>query len=109
VRGDSIGNNDKKAQCGETIELYLAIENRGDDPLRGVTAELIDRSSQAGILYNTTSGYGDIGVGRAVENDNDWDIRVAAGATGTMSFRLKVTASGGATWELPVEVPVSCP
>jgi hypothetical protein len=108
VRGDSVGNNDKRAQCGETIELYIELENRGDGTLRGVTAELIDRSGQSGLLYNTTSGYGDIGAGRAVENENDWDISIDAGATGTISYRLRVSTADGLAGEFPIEVPVTC-
>ncbi len=108
VRGDSIGNNDKRAQCGETIELYIAIENKGNGTLRGVTAELIDRSGQSGLLYNATSSYGDIVAGRAVENENDWDIWIDDRATGTISYRLRVSTAGGFAGEFPIEVPVSC-
>ena len=108
VRGDSIGNNDKRAQCGETIELYIALENTGTGTLRGVTAELIDRSGQSGLLHNATSSYGDIGAGRAVENDNDWDIWIDSGATGTISYRLRVSTPAGFVGEFPIEIPVSC-
>ncbi len=109
VRGDSVGNNDGNAQCGETIELYVALQNLTDSPLLDVSADIVSLDPAFEVLYNTSSTYPDIGVGTAAENQNDWDLVVASDTPdGYLAVvELNVTAAGVAT-PISVEIPVTC-
>ncbi len=107
VFGDSIGNNDKAAHCGETIELYVALRNETSETLTGLVATLEAPPSGAVIKYNTTSGYGDLPPGGIAENTADWDIAIGADAPPSLEFTLTVMVAG-TPYPLAVAVPVGC-
>lgn len=110
IRGDSRGNNDGLAACGETIELYVAIENGTAARMAGVGASLVTSDPHLTLLYNDTSSYPDLAAGAAADNGNDWDMRVAAdtpdGHAAAMS--LTVSDAGGGVRELAVPLTISC-
>jgi predicted SnoaL-like aldol condensation-catalyzing enzyme len=107
---DSKGNNDGRAQCGETIELYVTIRNDGEGTLRGLKATLQESDPYVGLLYNTSSGYADIPVGASAENPRDWDLKVNTGAPDgyEFTFTLTFTADNGGPWKTDVSVPIAC-
>jgi hypothetical protein len=110
VRGDSVGNNDRTAQCGETIEIYVELSNRGSDQLNRVQAAFTTSDPYLTLLYNTTASYGDIPWDGIAENSNDWDVRVSSAAPDghDASFQVTVDDASGDRWTLPVEIPISC-
>ena len=107
--GDSRGNGDGVAQCGETIEAFTTITNQGL-PLAGVAATLTSADPYVTILWNTSSGYPGLAAGTSAVNASDWDLAVAAETPPayTAHLGLRVTAANGGPWDLEVALPVSC-
>jgi hypothetical protein len=93
VRGDSVGNGDAAAQCGETIELYVKLTNVTDEPIKGASVELIVEDPALTLLYNESSDYPRIPAGKTKENINDWDLAIGDIGTGEriVQFRLRIS------------------
>jgi SpoIID/LytB domain protein len=109
IRGDSVGNNDRIAQCGETIELYVALQNLTDADLDDVTVELTSVDADLELIHNSSSTYPRIDAGAAAENENDWDLIVAAHTEdGYLAVLEFAVTTGGTTTPVSVEIPVSC-
>jgi len=93
IYGDSVGNNDRTAQCGETIELYVKLTNNTDEPIKGVSVDLLVDDPALTLLYNVSSDYPRIPAGKTKENSNDWDLQIDD--TGTTeritTFRLRIS------------------
>jgi hypothetical protein len=79
IFGDSAGNNDERAQCGETIELYLALENASGVDLDAFDASLSSDDPHVTLLSNTVSGYPPLRSDATGENTDDWDVRIGDG------------------------------
>jgi hypothetical protein len=93
VLGDSTGNNDGGAKCGETIELYVGLENTTDAPINGVSVRLSVDDPALTLLYNDESEYPKIPPGRVRENSDDWDLRIADIGTNERIVNLTLTIS----------------
>ncbi len=108
---DSKGNDDGTAQCGETVEIYVRIRNEGGSPLTGLSGVLLETDPFVDLLYNTRSGYPDIGVGAEAENPFDWDLRISSDTPDDheFSFTIRYTADGGGEWDVEVSITVDCP
>jgi hypothetical protein len=96
VAGESRGNNDGSARCGETVELHVGLENTTDAPIKGVTARLIVDDPALTLLYNDTSDYPRIPPGKARQNEDDWDLRIADIGTDEriVTFRIEISTVG---------------
>ena len=107
--GDSRGNGDGVAQCGETVEAFTTLANQGL-PLAGVAATLTSADPYVTIRWNTTSGFPDLAAGASADNTRRLGPRHRrrgpAGYTAHLS--LRVTAANGGPWDLDVALPVGC-
>ena len=110
VRGDSIGNLDRIAQCGETIELYVALRNDAAVTMRGLAATLTVTDSRIRLLYNARSRLPDIAPGGTAENSDDWDLRISPNTPDghAAQLQLDVAAANGEGWRLTVPVQIRC-
>jgi hypothetical protein len=108
--GQSSGDGNGVVNCGETIELYVNLQNQGTDPAQDVYAELSESDPYVNFIYNTSSSYPDIPGGESRANGNDFDFTVAPGTPHghAIHFDLDVTASNGGPWSDSLDVTVSC-
>jgi SpoIID/LytB domain protein len=109
--GDSRGNDDGRAGCGEVVEIRAELTNPGPGTLSAIHAELITNDPYLGVLYNTGSVYAPLDPGAAARNRNDWDLTVAADAPEghQASLSFIVTAAEGGPWTIDATLPLSCP
>ncbi len=107
--GDSLGDGDGVAECGETVEAFTTLTNQGL-ALTGVSATLTSADPYATIRWNTSSLYPDLTAGAAADNIGDWDLVLAAEVPPDYTARLglHVTAANGGPWDLEVPLPISC-
>ena len=107
--GDSSGDGDAVAECGETVEAYTVLRNEGL-ALTGVTSTLRSSDPYVSIVWNTTSTYPDLARDATARNNADWDLAISASAPNghTADLALEVSASGAGPWTVPVPFPVSC-
>jgi hypothetical protein len=108
--GQSSGNDNGVVNCGETIELYVSLQNQGTDPAQDVYAELSESDPYVSFIYNTSSSYPDIPGGESRANGNDFDFTVDPGTPHghVIHFDLDITASNGGPWADSFDVVVSC-
>jgi hypothetical protein len=108
--GQSVGNGDGYADCGETIELYVDLYNQGVDTATAVSATLSTSDPYVTFVFNTSSAYGDIAGGATAVNldDFDFDIDAATPHGHVIAFDLNITASNGGPWSSSFDVPVYC-
>jgi SpoIID/LytB domain protein len=107
--GDSFGDADGTAECGETIEAFTTIRNDGA-ALSGVGATLSSDDPYVSVRWNTTSTFPDLEAGGTAANDGDWDLEIAS-ETPTRHqavLTLQVSADGAGPWEMAVTIPVRC-
>ncbi|MBU1865951.1 MAG: hypothetical protein KKE89_06010, partial [Actinobacteria bacterium] len=107
--GDSVGNGDGKAQCGEVVEVFTTLTNEGEG-LTGVVATLSSADPYVSVRWNTTSTYPNLSAGASAANDGDWDLAIAANAPTAhqASLSMRVTADNGGPWDLDIAFPVTC-
>jgi SpoIID/LytB domain protein len=107
--GDSAGNADGTAQCGETVELTTVVRNVGAD-LTGVGATARSEDPYATVLWNEASALPDLISGSEAGNEDDWDVAIAPNTPDGHRARLTVVveAAEGGPWSLDVTVQVSC-
>jgi SpoIID/LytB domain protein len=107
--GDSRGDADGVAECGEAVEAFTALANQGL-ALAGVSATLTSADPYVTVLWNTASGYPDLAAGATADNTADWDLGLAADTPNghTALLDLHVTAANGGPWDLQVALPVAC-
>jgi peptidyl-Asp metalloendopeptidase len=108
--GNSSGNNDGLADCGEIIEGFVYLRNQGSNTATGVNATISTSSSYVTFPFNTTSGYADIAGSSSQLNSNDFEFQVAANTPNghQIQFTLDVTANNGGPWSANFVVPVTC-
>jgi hypothetical protein len=108
--GDSSGNSNGIAECGETIELFTSLFNQGGNTATGVNADISTTSAYVTFPFNTSSGYPDIGGSSSQFNNDDFDFQIAANAPDDhpIQFTLDVTAGNGGPWSVDFIVPVTC-
>ena len=108
VEGDSRGNTDGIAQCGERIELYVTLRNRG--PSLEIEATLESRDPTVRVLYNATSRYGSIPRNGRAANADDWDLDIAADLKAKHRVAMVLTVrTENKTVRVPFELVVRCP
>ena len=103
--GDSVGNGDGAAQCGETVELRTGVNNRLDTPLTGSGGTLTIDDAYARIVHNTDSSFPAIAAGGTELNDDDWDVAIVAETPARHRVALRLELEDPATtlaWQLPV-------
>ncbi len=107
--GDSAGNGNGAAQCGEIVEVTTIVRNTGT-PLTGVGATVRSDDPYAAVLWNDTSALPDLATGAEAGNEDDWDVAIPANAPDGHQARLTVVveAAEGGPWNLDVTVPISC-
>ena len=81
--GDSFGDADGVAECGEVVEVFTTLTNQGP-ALAGLSATLTSADPYVSILWNTSSAYPDLAAGAAADNASDWDLGIAAGGPGRL-------------------------
>ncbi|MFC2026034.1 M12 family metallo-peptidase [Chloroflexota bacterium] len=109
--GDSSGNNNGQAECGETIELSVDLRNQGISAAESVNAAVSTSDPNVTFPQNTSSGYGDIPSGATRTNSNDFEIRLANNTPHgrSISFSLGISASNGGPWSDSFNLTVACP
>ena len=55
IVGNSSGNDNGVADCGENIELYVDLHNQGSQAATGMNATISTNDPYVGWLYNTSS------------------------------------------------------
>ncbi|MCB2223056.1 MAG: hypothetical protein KQH83_02685 [Actinobacteria bacterium] len=107
--GDSSGNGNGIAECGEIVEVFTDLTNEGED-LHGVAATLISNDPYVSVVWNTASTYPDLAAGATAPNDADWDLAVAPDTPDghPASLTLRVMADNGGPWNLDVTLPTAC-
>ena len=107
---DSIGNDNGIAECGETIELYVTLQNDGGAKLSRLSGKLIEADQHIQILYNNSVRFPSLGGDDAAENPKDWDLRVSPDTPDEyeINFTMRVVAREGGPWDIDVVIPVSC-
>ena len=108
--GDSSGNSDGAAQCGESIELFVDLLNQGTDSASGVQAAISTTDSYVTWLENTTSSYPDIPGGGTRTNNDDYDLSLSPSTPDghVITFDLDITASSGGPWTDSFDITVDC-
>jgi hypothetical protein len=108
--GGSSGNGDGRIDCGETIQLYVDLQNVGDDLADNVLVTLSTSSPYVTWLDNQSS-YGDIAPGAMVRNSADaFDLQVSASTPHgqVIQFNLSITAANGGPWSDSFVTSVRC-
>jgi SpoIID/LytB domain protein len=109
AEGDSLGDGDGIAECGETVEAFTTLHNEGL-ALADVAASLTTSDPYVTVRWNTSSPYPDLAAGATADNLDDWDLAIAAKtpAEHTARLTLQVSASNGGPWDLEVALPIAC-
>lgn len=105
----SSGNGDGQANAGETIELYVELENQSTNEARNVVACLIEDSPYVnGFLFNNCSAYNSIAGGAAGANLDDFDLTIdsAAPPGHVIHFTVAVSADNGGPWTTAFDIVV---
>jgi hypothetical protein len=108
--GESSGDADGIAECGETVELRVNLLNQGTDTATHVEATITTGDPYATWLYNTTSLYPSIPGGGTETNADDFDLALAPDTPHghAIHFDLTITASNGGPWTASFDLPVAC-
>jgi M6 family metalloprotease-like protein/uncharacterized repeat protein (TIGR01451 family) len=108
--GNSSGNADGYADCGETVELFVDLQNLGTDPATQVNATISTTDPYVTFLFNTSSSYGDIGGGASSTNVDDFDFSIdpATPHGHSVTFDLAISATNGGPWNDSFSLPVFC-
>lgn len=107
--GNSQGNNDGICNAGETIELWIDLENFGSQLQNNVSMILRSTSSFVTIT-NSTVNYGTISGGQTVTAPEAYVISIATETPGgiDLMFSLDISSSSS-SWVDALEIPVSGP
>ncbi|MFC2055408.1 M6 family metalloprotease domain-containing protein [Chloroflexota bacterium] len=108
--GNSSGNGDGVANCGETIELYVDLFNQGSGVATGVNASISTSDPYVTWIINTSSDYPDIPGGSTGTNSDDFDFDLDPSTPNghIIQFNLDINASNGGPWFTSIDVPVTC-
>jgi SpoIID/LytB domain protein len=107
--GDSLGDSDGVAECGETVEALTIVTNQGP-ALREATGTLTSADPYVTIAANSSSPFPGLEAGASAAPSDDWDLVVSPNAPNgyTAHLALQVTSANGGPWDLDVALPVSC-
>jgi len=97
---NSVGNNNHYLDPGETIELFVKINNFGELPALGVTATL--QSDNPHVTINQQDAtFGDIAAHDSAENAIPYVVAISPDAPNdlTIFFKLIIEESTHQTWE----------
>ena len=108
--GQSTGNADGVVNCGETIELFVELENQGGGAATGVNATVSESDPYITILYNTSSDYPDLASGASGINTGDFDLAVDSGTPDGQMIHidLDISAANGGPWTDSFDLAVVC-
>lgn len=113
AQGGSDGNGDGVVNCGETIEMPVALYNQGTDTATGVEGFLSYMTVRDSyVSFNDTQeNYPDIpgGAVRTCEYDFDFEIHPNTPDGYVQHFDLEITASNGGPWVDAIDIPIECP
>jgi len=107
---DQTGNDDGRADPGETVDLWISIENQWANA-SSVSGYLTTESSQISILQGSTQ-FGAINSHSSGNNQPDpFEIEVSGNATNGawVSFNIEITAQGGFSQELTFQMMIGRP
>ena len=111
-QGDSSGDGDGVARCGETVELFVQLVNQGGDSAEAVSGTLSSSDPLfTGFLGNDASTYPDIPGGASAWNDDDFEFLVDPETPDRyeLAFAIDTLSAGGGPWVDDLSVTVSCP
>jgi hypothetical protein len=108
--GDSFGDDDGIAECGEIVELFVDLTNQGTITATQITATLSTVDPHITFLFNTSSAYPDIPGGGNESNANDYDFAISPDVTDghIIPFVLTITALNGGPWIDGFDLTVGC-
>lgn len=108
--GQSSGDDDGVADCGENIELFADLYNAGGADATGVNATISTSDPYATFTFNTNSSYPDIPVAGLSTNADDYDIAIDPNTPDghVIVLALDITASNGGPWSDSFGVQVQC-
>jgi hypothetical protein len=93
--GESIGDGDGIPEAGETIEMYVTLQNTGTGTAHNVTATISTSDAYVTFPYNTSSSYGDIAPGGSGINTNDYEFRISSSCPNghVITFNLSISST----------------
>lgn len=94
MAGGSYGNGNGVAEPGETIELSVAVSNRGTGAASAVTATIVSAEPRA-IVAQPSAGYGTVAGGATGSPDAPFVIELDAELAGGTTLPLEFVATGG--------------
>lgn len=94
LAGASYGNGNGVAEPGETIELSVAVSNRGTGAAPAVTATLVSAEPQA-VVAQASAGYGAVAGGATGSPDAPFVIELGASLAGGTTLPLEFVATNG--------------
>ncbi len=108
--GQSQGNGNGLAECGETVELYVDLRNLGDNVAFRVRAAARTDDPYLGWLYNDDTSFPDIAGGEVARGENDLDVTLAADTPDghEIGFTLAISAANSGPWQESFSLPVFC-
>jgi C1A family cysteine protease/predicted secreted protein len=108
--GESDGDNDGIVDCGETIEMYVALHNQGSETATGVNATISTGDPYITFTHNISSSYPDIAGSGTFTNTDDFEFEVDPSTPHghPIQFNLDITATNGGPWTDSFYVPVAC-
>lgn len=108
--GDSSGNGDGVANCGEALELYVTLKNQGTETAQGVNVAIDTADPYVTWLYNRSSAYPNISIGGWGTNGDDFDLLLDSDMPDGhwIHFDIDITAANGGPWSDDFAVPVTC-
>ncbi len=95
---DTNGNNNGKLDPGETVDLYVSIENNGTADVSGVVGELTSNDTYVSI-DNSQASYGAIAAGESGEMSFTVTADAATPTGHAADFNFGITADLGLTGE----------
>jgi SpoIID/LytB domain protein len=107
--GDSFGNDDGLADCGETIEMLTTVRNEGSR-LTGVRMAVATGHPSVTVRWNGTATAANAPAGGTTTNNDDWDLKIAPDAPAGLQtvVTVTVTAKEGGPWVIEVPLTVHC-
>lgn len=107
--GDSFGDADGLAECGETIEMFTTVRNEGA-ALTGVTMAVATNHPSIVVKWNSTSGAAKAPAGGTTVNTDDWDLAIDPNAPAGLQVTVTITvrAKEGGPWIVEAPLSVAC-
>lgn len=94
---DPLGNNNGKADPGETFDLVLKIENSGSSSAQNVTGDLVFNNPYLTLLSPVTQNFGVIEAGGAVTKEYSMEADSLCPAGHQVDFGFSISADLGLT------------